>query len=66
MTFSETLLSLRRSLRLSRRMASERIGYGQRTIQHWEDGDRTPKPIIQKAVLKQLAGEQETTDDTTI
>ncbi|HZQ47940.1 MAG TPA: helix-turn-helix transcriptional regulator [Verrucomicrobiae bacterium] len=51
----QRLRALRKRKRWDQSEAATRIGVKTRTLRSWEQGTRSPKPIVQKAILEFIA-----------
>lgn len=54
MTFAEQLKEARAACGLSQQQLADRVLIPKKTIQHWEIGERTPPPYVQRFVLNEL------------
>ena len=54
MKFSEQLKEARAACGLSQQQLADRVLIPKKTIQHWEIGERTPPPYVQRFVLNEL------------
>ena len=56
MKFSDRIKAARKGSGLSVEDAAKRIGVSRSTIEKWEAGDRTPKPVMAAHAVKTLEG----------
>lgn len=53
-SFATRLTDARKAAGLIQKDAAQLLRVGQSTLEKWETGDRTPKPLMQEAVLRKL------------